>query len=67
MLKLTQVHEFQYGNVIVTVPPSPPRNLRVVAKTDHSITITWEPPLENPGGRSISYNVYNPLTMDQDS
>ena len=43
------------------MPPSPPRNLRVVAKADDSITITWEPPLENPGGRSISYNVYRSL------
>lgn len=44
--------------IIVTVPPSPPTNLRVVSKTDDSISITWEPPLENPGDRGISYNVY---------
>ena len=53
-----------HGDVIVAVPPSAPRNLQVVAKTDDSITITWEPPLENPGGRRISYNVYRSLDDD---
>ena len=48
-------------DVINAVPPSAPRNLQVVAKTDDSITITWEPPLENPGDRRLSYNVYRSL------
>ena len=29
--------------------------------TDNSISVSWDPPAENPGGRNLTYNVYTSL------
>ena len=42
--------------VIFAVPPGPPIP-RVVATTDHSIEVEWDPPLDNGGGEILGYHV----------
>ena len=43
------------------VPPLPPKNVCVTATTDSSISVSWDPPAENPGGRNLTYSVYTSL------
>ena len=39
------------------VPPSPPRNVRVVNKTEDSITVAWDPP-KWPRTGNLTYGIY---------
>ena len=39
-------------------PPPPPTNVQVVERTEHSITLTWDPPLGSDAGDNITYAVY---------
>ena len=45
-------------NPSTTVPPSPPRNLSIVERTETSITVTWEPPIRQPANCNLTYGVY---------
>ena len=38
------------------MPPGPPIP-RVVATTDHSIDVEWDPPADNGGGEILGYHV----------
>ncbi|MFD0201172.1 MULTISPECIES: PQQ-dependent sugar dehydrogenase [Saccharothrix] len=38
------------------VPPTPPRNLRVTGKTEHSVSLAWDPSVDNVG--VVGYDVY---------
>ena len=40
------------------VPPSPPRNVRVVNSTDNAITLTWEIPEFDGGRGGLVYGLY---------
>ena len=40
------------------VPPSPPRNLSIVERTETSITVAWDPPIRQAGTCNLMYGVY---------
>ena len=40
------------------MPPSPPRNLSIVKRTETSITVAWDPPIWQPGTCKLMYGVY---------
>lgn len=46
-----------------TVPPGPPV-ARVVATTDHSIEVEWDPPADNGGGEVLGYHVDKVRLLD---
>ena len=43
---------------IITVPPSPPRNLSVVERTETLITVAWSPPIRQSANCNLTYGVY---------
>ena len=49
---------------IIAVPPSPPSNLRIVERTETSITVAWDPPMQQAGTRKLSYGVYTSVNGD---
>ena len=40
------------------MPPSLPRNLSIVERTETSITVTWNPPIRQAGTCNLMYGVY---------
>ena len=48
---------YTHVHCYTAVPPPPPTNIRVVAVTDSSITVTWDLP-NYSGAGNLTYKVY---------
>ena len=52
---------FNIMTVFCIVPPSPPRNLSIVDRTESSITVAWDPPMRQAGTCNVTYGVYTAI------